>query len=139
LFIIGGLSCGILYLFLYRSLSSIPIVVDYEWTISCCGLIEGDLIRYPLRQFFLEDDLFVGSLGSERLEAGPRTLYWSLIIHLPSEDSQRSGCLREYFPEPCGISRFSYFRAEGRPCSLIRSRSMSKDSLLKFDHDPFAF
>jgi len=33
-------------------------------------------------------DLFVGSLESERLGAGPRTLYWSLTkIHLPSEDS----------------------------------------------------
>jgi len=58
---------------------------------SCCGLIGVDLIRFPLLLLFQEDDLFVGSPGSERLEARPRTLYWSLtMIRLLSEESPKA-------------------------------------------------
>jgi len=50
-----------------------------------------DLIRFPLLLLFQENDLFVGSPGSERLGAGPRTLYWSLTMNcLLSEDSPKA-------------------------------------------------
>jgi len=54
-------------------------------------LLSGESNLIPSRHFFLEDNLFVGSLGSEHLGTGPRTLYWSLtMFHLPSEDSPKA-------------------------------------------------
>jgi len=73
-----------------------------------CGLIGVDLIRFPL--LFQVDNLLVGSPGR-----ASRSRSKDPLLESDHDPLQGRGCLREYFREPCGISRFFYVGAEGLP------------------------